>query len=410
MDLNEVKGLIDEQNKLFVQFKDANEKALGEIKTFGTEHADTKAKIVAMNDRFDQIEVRLKQFNSQIALTLGDTLGAPVELPVAMKAFDKFFRYGMKNGRAIDMMTDEEKASFRDMQRKSLNQSTDAGGGLFVPEDFQATVIKKVSNIVGVGAFVSSITTSRDVVRWPKVNYTTDDIDNSALSITWEDDEVSATTTDPTPIGSISIPVKKARGLVLVDRELLEDSAIDVVQLLSNLISDKIAVERDRVVTVGSGGKKPEGFMTNADISTVNSGSSGAFLMDGIFDLVYNLPEQYSDNAQFMCKRLSMGLIRKLKDGQGRYLWEPSTQIGTPATLAGYPIRANEHIAAAAAASKSLVFADFKRLYMLVNKAGLSVQRLDEKYADTDQVGFIFRLRMGGGVVAPWAAKIQVLS
>jgi HK97 family phage major capsid protein len=186
-----------------------------------------------------------------------------------------------------------------------------------------------VANIVGVGALTSSITTSRDVVRWPKVPYSTDDVDNSALAFTWEDDEVSVTSTDPTPIGSVSIPVKKGRFLVLVDRELIEDSAIDVIALLSSLAADKIAVERDRVVTVGAGGKRPEGFMINGDITTVNSGVSGAFTMDGIFDLVYNLPEQYADDAQFMCKRLSMGLIRKLKDAQGRYLWEPSTQIGT---------------------------------------------------------------------------------
>lgn len=405
MELKEIKSLIEEQGRLQVQFREKVDKEIAEIKATGQVSTETKTAIDAMNARFDEIETKLARRN----------LGIPAadqkeKKSIELVSMEKFFRYGLKGNAAIERMSDEEKVAFADIRKKSLNQTSDSGGGFFTPEDFQTTVIQKVANIAGVSGMVSQQPTSRDVVRWPKVNYTADNVDNSSLTLTWEDEADTATDTDPTPIGSISIPVKKARGRVLVDRELLEDSAVDVTQLLTNLIADKIAVDTDRKSTIGSGGKTLEGFMINADIPTVNSGSAGAFTMDGIHDLVYTLPEQYAANATFMAKRLSMGAIRKLKDGSGRYLWEPSTQIGTPATLDGYPIKANEHVAAIASAARAMIFADFKRLYMLVTKNGMSIQRLDEKYADTDQVGFIFRIRLGGAVIMPWAGAIQVLT
>jgi HK97 family phage major capsid protein len=279
-----------------------------------------------------------------------------------------------------------------------------------VPEDFQASVIKKVANIANVGALARHQATSRDQVRWPYVKYTTDDIDTSSLAMTWEDEADTVTTTDPTPLGSVSIQAKRARGLVLIDRELLEDSAVDVLGLVSTLIAEKAAVDLDRQYTIGPGGKRPEGFMTNADIATVNSGTSGVFTFDGLMDLVHTLPEQYTGDATFMLKRLSMGAIRKLKDSQNRPLWEPSQQAGMPSTLLGYRLKTNEHMPAIAAGAKAAIFANFQQLYMIVDKSGLAIQRLDEKYADADQVGFIFRLRTGGAVVAPWAARTQTLS
>jgi HK97 family phage major capsid protein len=407
MELQEVKTLIEEQGRLVGQLREKFDAEMVEVKKFGQPLSETKTAVDALNGRLDAIETKLARKAAFIPGTAKET---EAEKSVEVNAMEKWFRFGEKGNACFDRMTAEEKAAHAAMRAKSLSTQTDLGGGQLVPEDFQATVIQKVANIANVGARVSSITTSRDVVRWPKVNYTTDDIDNSGLSLTYEDTADSATTTDPTPIGNVTIQTKKARGLVLIDRELLEDSAIDVTALVASLMADKIAVDKDRQFTKGVGGKFQTGFMTNGSITTKNSGSSGAFLFDGIIDLTYALPGQYAENGTFMTSRASMGLIRKLKDSQNRYLWEPSTQAGTPASLNGYPIVGNEHIAAAAAASKSLIFADFKRLYMAVNKIGLSVQRLDEKYADTDQVGFIFRLRFGGDVVAPWAAVIQVLS
>lgn len=410
MDLTEIKGLITEQNRLFGEFKAATDKELKELKERGEAHPETKAQIDAMNARFDQIEVQLKKFTANLDLVSKDTNREGAK-SLDYAVTEKLFRFGTKSsGGAFDHFTDGERDAYKQMRAKALAVTSDFGGGNLVPEDFQAQVIKKLANLAGVGTMVSRQATSRDVVRWPRINYTTDDIDNSALAMTWEDEPDTATSTDQGNIGNVSIQIKRARGLILVDRELLEDSAVDVMALISGLIADKTNVDLDRQFTNGSGPKKPEGFMVNADIPTVNSGSAGAFTFDGLISLVYALPQQYVSDARFMLPRTSMGAIRKLKDSQNRYLWEPSTQVGTPATLLGYPVFANEHVPAIASGAKALIFANFKQLYMVAEKVGLAIQRLDEKYADTDQVGFIFRQRVGGGVIAPWAGRIQVLT
>lgn len=407
MEPTEIKSVLDEQGRLFKEFREKHDQELLELKNRGDIHPETKASVDAMNARLDAIEVKLARPRTGAVSDQGEQKSA------AYRACEKWFRYGLVGGRSLEVMDAEEKTAFNAMRSnsaKALSSQTDAGGGHFIPEDYRTEVIKKLPNIANVSAMVRSQDTSRDVVRWPKVNYTTDNVDSSGLTLTYEDTNDTVTDTDPTPIGSISIQTKKARGRILVDRELLEDEAVNVMDLLSGLIADKIAVDKDRQFTSGAGGKKPEGFMVNADIPTQNSGVSGAFTFDGIMDLTYALPEQYAAGATFMCRRSAMGAIRKLKDGNGRYLWEPSTQVGTPATLNGYPIKANEHVASVAAASRSMIFADFKRLYMAVNKIGLSVQRLDELYAATDQIGFLFRIRFGGAVISPWAGVIQVLS
>lgn len=404
MDVQEIKSLIEEQGRLFEQFKTKLTARDAELAQLGIALPETKTAIDAMNARFDEIEIKMKRG------LLGQGERQPEQKTATWRATEKLFRFGLKGNAALERMTDDEKAAFADIRTKSLAVSPDTGGGFLVPEDFQTEVIQKIANLAGVGSLVSRITTSRDLVRWPKVNYTTDDISTSGITVTWEDETDTATSTDPSPFGSVSIPVKKVRALVKVARELLEDSAVDTMSLLQGLVADAYSIAEDNVFTVGSGGKKPEGMMTNTDISTTNSGSSGAFTYDGLTNLVYAVPNQYAAGASFMARRSTMALLRQIKDSQNRPIWEPSMQVGTPATMLGYPIHLNEHITAVASGSRSLIFGDYKRLYMAVDKNTMSMQRLDEKYADTDEVGFIFRRRFGGAVVGPWAARIQVLT
>lgn len=401
------KELIEELGRLNVEFRKKVDQEIADIKSRGDVHPETKAQIEAMNTRFDAIEAKMQRAMQALRVASADV---PAERTPLSTSVEKMLRFGLKGNACFEHMNAEEKTAFNEHRVKALTATTETGGGVFVTEDFQTEVIKKIANLAGVSAAVRHQATSRDVVRWPYVKYTADNIDTSSLTLTYEDEPDTNTDTDPSPFGSVAIPVRRARGSIKIARELLEDAVVDVMGLITGLISDKVNVDQDRQFTAGVGGKRPEGFLTNADIPTVGSGSSGAFLPDPLITLVHTLPAQYAANARFMTSRLSMGLIRKLKDTQNRYLWEPSVQAGVPSTLLGYPIVGNEHMPAAAAGSKSLIFGDFKQLYMAVDRVGMAIQRLDEKYADTDQVGFIFRLRFGGAVIAPWAAVIQTLA
>ena len=156
----------------------------------------------------------------------------------------------------------------------------------------------------------------------------------------------------------------------------------------------------------GDGVGEPEG-LSNGSITTVNSGSAGAFTGDGIWSLVYTLPEFYAMNATFIARRASIGLIRKLKDGMGNYLWAPGFGE-TPANIAGHPYREAPTVPAAASAAISLYFGDFRRGYTIVDRQGIDFLR--DPYSSKPKVEFYFTRRVGGQVTLAEAIRSQTLS
>lgn len=403
MEVKDLKDLVAESQKTFREMKDALAQRDADVQTHGRELAETKAKIDRINAALDAIDVKL---NKRTAT--GKQGDEQAELSVEQKAMDKYVRYGRK-GLEDGRFSTEEKAAFAEISKKALAANDDTKGGIIVPEDFQLSIIKKIPNFSSVSGLVRTQRTSRDVLRWPTIPYSADDISTSGVAVTWEDETDSVTETDFS-MGSTAVGVKKCRALIKVANDLLEDQAVDVVGLIADLLAEAFGIESDKVLTNGSGGKRPEGFMQNADIATINSGSSGQFTFPGLCNLIYGLPEQYSAGAVFMCRRASVSLIRQLVDLQNRPLWEPSLQVGAPQTILGMPIRTNEHMPAAAAGAKAAAVANFNSLYLLAERVGLTIRRLDEKYADTDETGFIARRRFGGKTVAPWAGRTHTLS
>lgn len=402
MNAEELKSLRDELGRTFEQFKGALDQRDTEVKELGTARTETKSRIDAISARLDEIETKLNRPGAIVPAGKGAEQLAP-----AMAAFEKYLRFGTKGNAAIERMTDEEKAAWKAVSQKSLTEGTDSQGGYFVPEDFRLDIIKKIPNFARIGSLVTRQTTSRDILRYPQLAGG-DDIKTSGVTVTWEDENDTVTETDFS-LGSVAVPVKKMRALIRVSNDLLEDSAVDVIGLITTLLAEAFAVEEDRVFTKGEGGKQPLGFMTEVAgvqaITAINSGAATDVTIDGLLDLIYGLPEQYAEGASLMVKRSTVAALRKLKDSNGQYLWQPSVQAGQPATVLGYALRTNEHMPTIAAGADAGIFGDLRRLYLVADRVGMSVKRLDEKYAETDEVGFIARRRVGGRVLAPWAAR-----
>ena len=394
----EVKSLREEVMKAVHDFRDAVDKRDAEVKELGSARLETKQLVEKLNSRIDDLEAALAKKTVEVKEKTGEAETA------AVRATEKFLRYGLKGNAALDHMSDDERKSFSEMQKKSLFESADAQGGILVPEDFRLQIVRKIPNFANVGSLVNRVTTARDMVRWPTIPYTTDDIKTSGLVVTWEDEKDTATETDFS-MSSVAVPVHKARALVKIANDLLEDNAVDIIGLLTDLFAQAYGIEEDSVFTNGSGGKKPEGFVTNTDISAVNNGHATVLQYDGLVNWVYTLPEQYAGNATIMVKRATVALMRQIKDSQNNPLWQPSLQVGAPSTFMGVPVKVNEQMPTVASAAKPGVIADFRQLYVGVDRIGLTIKRLDEKYADSDETGFIARRRFGGKVVAPWAAK-----
>lgn len=121
-------------------------------------------------------------------------------------------------------------------------------------------------------------------------------------------------------------------------------------------------------------------------------------------DLFYSLKSPYRKNATFIMNDSTVKAIRKLKDGNGNYIWQPSMTAGTPDTILNCPVLTSTYMPEVAAGNKTIAFGDFK-YYWIADRQGRSFKRLNELYAVTGQVGFVATQRVDGKLILPEAVK-----
>lgn len=160
--------------------------------------------------------------------------------------------------------------------------------------------------------------------------------------------------------------------------------------------------------------REPRGFTsyptgtTYGTVQQIGSGSSGVVTADGLFSTLYALKAPYSMNASWLMQRLTVAAVRKLKDSQNRYLWEPALTAGQPETLLGRPLYFANDMAAIGAGSLSIACGDFKSGYQIVDRAGIRVLR--DPFTSKPNVIFYATKRVGGDVVDFDAIKLNVLT
>ena len=275
--------------------------------------------------------------------------------------------------------------------------STDATlGGFTVPEDFQAELLKALAGFTAIRPLARVQTTNRDSVLWPKLKrLATDSRRTSGFAGDFKGQGYVTGGTAPTTQNQPTfeqerIPVHAWRpDAVEISPELLEDSAVSIDMVLSELIAETLAFDEDDKFLNGTGVNEPEGIL-QAGLTSVNTGASGAFTYGGLVNLYTGLPAQYRSTATFMMNSNSYGKILQLEDSDGRLIYVPNQLMPT---LWGRPIAFHEQMADVAASSKSIIFGAF-RYYMIVERAGLRIQRLTERYAPN--VGFLPSARIGG--------------
>ena len=146
-------------------------------------------------------------------------------------------------------------------------------------------------------------------------------------------------------------------------------------------------------------------------ITAVVSGNASQLTADGLYDLVYTIASQYRRNAVFVMARLTQRDVRKFKDGNGQYLWQPGLQDGQPPRLLGYPVYESDSMPAIAANSPPIIFGDFRNGYLVADRIGMTVERVtDAGTTGTNTIALFARRRLGGQVVAPWSFSAQRVS
>ena len=272
-----------------------------------------------------------------------------------------------------------------------LSESTDQDGGYLVPEEFEHDIVTGLDAVNVIRSLAKVITTHHDRKIPIAVGHS---------AATWTAENAAYTESNPT-FGQKQIDAFKLTDLIRISVELLQDAEFDMESYIAAEIARAFGVAEEQAFCVGTGVGQPTGIFT-ADGGTVGvtAAAANAITLDEVISLVYALKSPYRKNAKFLMNDATVALVRKLKDGNGAYLWQPSVQAGQPDKLLGYDLYTSPYAPTVGAGAYAIAFGDFKN-YWIGDRAGRTVQRLNELYATNGQVGFVATERVDGKVILP---------
>lgn len=289
------------------------------------------------------------------------------------------------------------RGEFRDLSASSgpAGQYTIAGG-------FIANLERAMLAFGGMRTVADVMrTTSGNNMPWP----TTNDTSNEGALIA---ENTAASELDVSFSQVIFYAHKYTSKLIQVPVELLEDSAFDLASEVGNMLGERLGRITNRHFTVGTGAGQPEGIVPGSSLG-VTAASATAIAADEILDLIHAVDPSYRTGAGFMAHDNILLHLRKLKDGNGQFLWSSGLNSGMPDRLAGYPITPNQHMqSSVATGTKTMIFGLLSK-YKIRDVAGVRLVRLNERFADSDQVGFLAFARHDGHLLDAGVAPVKHL-
>ena len=382
LELREKRAKAWEATKAFLDTKRGSDGLVSPEDTATYEKME--ADVVALGKEIDRLE---KQE------TLDRELSKPLNAPLTGKPSAQ----GMetKIGRAAD----EYKSAFWNAMRSknprhevlnALSVGTDSEGGFLVPDEFERTLILALEEENIFRKLAKIIKTSSGDRKIPVVA--------TKGTAAWLDEGADFDESDSV-FGQISIGAHKLGTMIKVSDELLNDNVFDLESYISTEFARRIGDKEEEAFLIGDSEGKPTGIFaaTGGAQIGVTAGVVNGVTADEIIDLVYSLKAPYRKNAVFLMNDLTVKAIRKLKDGQGQYLWQPSMTATTPDTLLNRPVYTSSHAPNLEAAAKTIAFGDFG-YYWIADRQGRSFKRLNELYATTGHVGFLASQRVDGKI------------
>ena len=399
---DDVKTAVDAMAGAFEEFKKTNDQRLAEIEQKGSADPvveEKLSKIEADLDRYESVNQKLtqqekaaegfaEQLDSIEAMLKRPNSGFEAkEIDLKVKTWDKWMRKG-NEGLDVDEV-------------KALTVGTAATAGNLAPEEYVAELIKIVTEISPVRSVARVRQTNSKEIEIPQKTA------NFAAAWTAETGTRTETTGYTTALKTIS--THEAYALVDISSMLLEDSAFDMEAEMNQEFAEQFAKAEGTAFISGNGTNKPTGITNGNDVAhTATGAATAAITTDNLMDLVHGLKSEYAANATMMFNRTTLGIIRKLKDTAGQYIFQTgfSGQSAAPNTIIGIPYVEAPDVADAASGAKSVLIGDFRRGYMIVDRVALSVLRDPYSQASGGLVRYIARRRVGGEVVLAEAMRV----
>ncbi len=304
------------------------------------------------------------------------------------KAWNDYFHFG----KVSPMFTREGYG-----EKAAGTEASAAGGGYLMTPLLSATLWEDI----GQDNPMLSLSTEQQIAGYQTIVSQA----QSHGSAAWTGEAAGYGTADEA-YAQVAISAFKLTARTLQSEELVLDSFFDLESHIRKIFTRLLAEGINAGLTVGTGTTQPDGIIpqTNSGGNTLSaaSGETTTISPDEVFSLVAKVPPQYrTKQATFMCNDGTVFKLRKLKDADGRYLWDPSYQAGTPDRLVGYPLVVNQDVVAMTASAKSLFFGRPDSYLAIRPAQPLSFRRANELYAETGQVGFYAAARIGGKLTGP---------
>jgi HK97 family phage major capsid protein len=234
----------------------------------------------------------------------------------------------------------------------------------------------------------------------------------------WVGETAARPTTNSQTLAELSYPTMELYAMPAATSAFLDDAAVDVGQWIADEVNAAFAAQETTAFVTGNGVNKPTGFLAATTVAEASwswgnlgyiaTGSAGALpasnASDVLIDLVYALKAGYRQNANWVMNRKVQGALRKLKDADGNYLWQPALTADGKARFMGFELVEAEDMPNIAANSLSIAFGDFKRGYLIVDRQGVSVLR--DPFSSKPYVLFYTTKRVGGGIADYDAIKL----
>ena len=269
-------------------------------------------------------------------------------------------------------------------------------GGALLPHE--RTLVQGLNAATVIRANAHVITTSSGLHKIPVVA--------SHGSAAWIDEEGAYTESDDV-FGQVQLDAHKVGTIIKVSEELLNDAAFDLEGYISSEFSRRIGDKEEEAFLTGNGTSKPTGILnaTGGGEVGVTAASATAITADELIDLYFSLKAPYRKNAIWVLNDTTVKLVRKLKDNNGQYLWQPALRDGDVPTILGRPYFTSAYMPEAAAGEKTIIFGDLN-YYWIGDRQGITFKRLNELFAGNGQVGFLASKRLDGKTVLPEAIKV----
>ena len=361
----------------------------------GVLSAEDDASYAKMEKDFEALTNEIKRMERKETLEaeMNKPVGTPIiEKPMKAEPMDE------KKGRASNAYKQDFGLLLRGKRlvHNVLEEGVDANGGYLCPEEFERQIITGLDEFNVMRKLCKIITTDNE--RKIPVAAT-----HSVAN--WTAENAAYTESDPT-FNQKNIDAYKLTDLVKVSVELLDDSMFDLEDYIAKEFARAFGIAEETAFCVGTGSGQPTGLFTanGADVGVTAAGAT-AITADELISLVYALKSPYRKNAKFLMNDATVAAIRKLKDGNGNYLWQPALTAGQPDKLMGYELYTSPYVPTLAAGAYTVAFGDFNS-YWIADRRGRTVQRLNELYSTNGQVGFVATERVDGKIILPEGIKL----